>query len=268
MNTRNMNRPPESQVKNLFGEGSLNWLRQDAKRMGIKGYTRMTKAELQHRVAGDQSNIIGHTKKGIPLMVTGGVKPKPADPISGVKNLYEPTTTWMREDAKRMGFGNYAKLRKGELQDIMSGKRRLALSDLKLQELKELANARDIAFGGRVRKSELVDMLSAESDRAPRVEITTTFVDSTTDKTTLDVSSYQSANIEFLWDEVKPSIISKLRQTFGKSKKMRMSVEAVFTHADHGGKTGRFWGTPGERARVILQSTNLDRIRRAVGNNN
>ncbi|XP_067947655.1 uncharacterized protein [Watersipora subatra] len=245
-------------IRNLYGERSTSWLRQDAKRSGVKGYSKMSKAELAYR-AGDRSKVIGKTSKGIPIVVVGTYKkPHPDDALRNVRNLYgDSTSSQMREEAKRMGFGNTAKLRKAELKNIVDGKKRLTVDDLSMKDLKSLARARDITVGPRMKKADLVDALRGV-DRAPRVEIRTTFVDEVTNKSTIDVSSYQSANIDFVWNHAKPVIIGRINDAFNRTKKLRVSAEVAFSHLERGTIITRFWGTPREGAVPILASTNLD----------
>ena len=208
--------------------------------------------------------IIGYSQKGIPIVVTGVKHPR--DPLQDVKNLFwesgEGTVAWMKNQVRRLGFRGYSRLSKAELQDILANNRKppaRTWKDLTKNELKVLARSRNIEVNSRSTKAQLIDAISQSEGEVVIRDIS---VDNITNKFYADVESYNSSDIDFLVDQVRQSIIDRIRNGWS-NKKVRISadVELIKINRITGEVDVRqvgIWGGRRGDAAVIQQTTDLE----------
>lgn len=160
----------------------------------------------------------------------------------------------MRERVKRLGFRGYRGLTKAEPQNILRNDLKppyRTSNNLTVKQLKKLSEAQDIEFTPRIKKRDLVHLLSEVTEAVPAVNKITTFTNSVT------LLSYDLVDVDFLWDETESIIVNRIKERLGSGQRIRMSAEVKFTKLDGTVSVNRFWDTPGERGKVVLPPTNL-----------
>ena len=131
------------------------------------------------------------------------------------------------------------------------------IHDLRVHELEALAKAREIEFEPGITKAGLIDLVRGDVKEKPKVKLVTILDNKTTDKFDVDVSDYQSIDLDYVLGQAFPIMDGEIRRLMGRGKKFRISMEAKLVKPDGKEARSTFWGTHNKGSQVILPDANI-----------